>query len=390
MPDPLVIFDTTLRDGEQAPGFSMRLDEKLQLARQLDQLGVDVIEAGFPIASEDDADAVRQVATSLTRPVIAALARCAPGDIERAAAALAPAKRRRIHTFIATSDLHLSRKLRMTREACLDAAVAAVRLARTHTDDVEFSPEDASRSDFGFMCEVLQIAVDNGATTLNIPDTVGFGIPEEYAKRLQDVRRAVRGDYVISTHCHNDLGMATANSLAAVKSGARQVECTINGIGERAGNTSLEEVVMALETRRDIYGVSTGITTTEIYKTSRLVSNLTGILVQPNKAIVGANAFAYSSGIHQDGVLKERTTYEIIDPKSVGINESKIVLSPRSGRAGVRRRVRHLPRGPERERPDTRCGQPRDPGRDRRPVRPAVPVPARASPGRVRRPHGVR
>jgi 2-isopropylmalate synthase len=331
--DRLIIFDTTLRDGEQSPGISLDQGEKVEIAEQLARLGVDVIEAGFPIASQGDFEAVQAIARGVSGPVVCGLSRTALKDVDRCWEAIEPAGRRRIHVFIATSETHMTHKLRMTPDQVKAEAAQAVAHARGYTDDVEFSPEDASRSDFGFMCEVLQIAVDNGATTLNIPDTVGFGIPEEYAKRLQDVRRAVRGDYVISTHCHNDLGLAVANSLAAVRSGARQVECAINGLGERAGNAALEEVVMAVRTRADYFGgIDCGIRSEELARTSRLVSRLTGYPVQYNKAVVGRNAFAHESGIHQHGVLSERTTYEIMDPASVGQGESKIVLGKHSGR----------------------------------------------------------
>jgi 2-isopropylmalate synthase len=331
--DRLIIFDTTLRDGEQSPGISLDQGEKLEIAEQLARLGVDVIEAGFPIASNGDFESVQAIAKGVSGPVICGLSRTALGDVDRCWEAIEPAARRRIHVFIATSETHMKHKLRMSPDQVKAEAAAGVARARGYTEDVEFSPEDASRSDFDFMCEVLQIAVDNGATTLNIPDTVGFGIPEEYAKRLHDVRARVTGDYVISTHCHDDLGLAVANSLAAVHSGARQVECAINGLGERAGNAALEEVVMAIRTRADYYGgVDCGIRSEELARTSRLVSRLTGYPVPYNKAVVGRNAFAHESGIHQHGVLNERTTYEIMDPASVGQGESKIVLGKHSGR----------------------------------------------------------
>ena len=331
--DRVVIFDTTLRDGEQSPGISLDQGEKLEIAEQLARLGVDVIEAGFPIASQGDFEAVQAIARAVRGPVICGLSRTARGDIDRCWEAIEPAERRRIHVFIATSETHMVHKLRMTPEQVKAEAAAGVAHARQYTEDIEFSPEDASRSDFDFMCEVLQIAVDNGATTLNIPDTVGFAIPEEYAERLARVREVVRGEYVISTHCHNDLGLAVANSLAAVHRGARQVECSINGLGERAGNAALEEIVMALRTRADFFGgIDTGIRSEELARTSRLVSRLTGYPVQYNKAVVGRNAFAHESGIHQHGVLNERTTYEIMDPAAVGQGESKIVLGKHSGR----------------------------------------------------------
>lgn len=329
----VIIFDTTLRDGEQSPGISLDQGEKLEIAEQLARLGVDVIEAGFPVASQGDFEAVQAIARAVRGPVICGLSRTALADIDRCWEAIADAERTRIHTFIATSEVHMKNKLRMTPEQVKTEAARAVAHARQYTDDVEFSPEDASRSDFAFMCEVLQAAVDAGATTLNIPDTVGYGIPEEYAKRLADVRSAVRGDYVISTHCHDDLGLAVANSLAAVHAGARQVECTVNGIGERAGNAAMEEVVMALRTRGDYFGgLDTGIRAEELGRASRLVSRLTGYPVQYNKAVVGRNAFAHASGIHQHGVLSERTTYEIMDPAAVGAGETKIVLGKLSGR----------------------------------------------------------
>jgi 2-isopropylmalate synthase len=331
--DRVVIFDTTLRDGEQSPGISLDQGEKLEIAEQLARLGVDVIEAGFPVASQGDFEAVQAIARGVRGPVICGLSRTALADIDRCWEAIHEAERTRIHTFIATSDIHMKSKLRMTPEQVKEEAARAVIHARRYTDDVEFSPEDASRSDFGFMCEVLQTAVDNGATTLNIPDTVGYGIPEEYASRLRQVRERVSGDYVISTHCHDDLGLAVANSLAAVHAGARQVECTINGIGERAGNAAMEEIVMALRTRADYFGgLETGIRAEELARSSRLVSRLTGYPVQYNKAVVGRNAFAHESGIHQHGVLTERTTYEIIDPQAVGAGDSQIVLGKHSGR----------------------------------------------------------
>jgi 2-isopropylmalate synthase len=331
--DRLIIFDTTLRDGEQSPGISLDQGEKLEIAEQLARLGVDVIEAGFPVASQGDFEAVQAIARAIHGPVICGLSRTARADIDRCWDAICEAERTRIHVFIATSETHMTHKLRMTHEQVKAEAAAAVAHAKGYTTDVEFSPEDASRSDFDFMCEVLQIAVDNGATTLNIPDTVGYGIPEEYAERLRSVRERVSGDYVVSTHCHNDLGLAVANSLAAVRAGARQVECTVNGIGERAGNAAMEEVVMALMTRSDWFGgIETGIHTEELARSSRLVSRLTGYPVQYNKAVVGRNAFAHESGIHQHGVLTERSTYEIMDPTAVGQGGSQIVLGKHSGR----------------------------------------------------------
>ncbi len=331
--DRVIIFDTTLRDGEQSPGISLDQGEKVEIAEQLARLGVDVIEAGFPIASQGDFESVQAIAKSVRGPVICGLSRTALGDVDRCWEAIESAEHPRIHVFIATSETHMKHKLRMTPDQVKAEAASGVARARSYTDDVEFSPEDASRSDFAFMCEVLQIAVDNGATTLNIPDTVGFAVPQEYAERLANVRNFVKGDYIISTHCHNDLGMAVANSLAAVQLGARQVECAVNGLGERAGNAALEEIVMALRTRSDYFGgIDTGIKSEELARTSRLVSRLTGYPVQYNKAVVGRNAFAHESGIHQHGVLNERTTYEIMDPAAVGQGESKIVLGKHSGR----------------------------------------------------------
>jgi 2-isopropylmalate synthase len=341
------IFDTTLRDGEQAPGCTMTRAEKLDVARQLARLGVDIIEAGFPVSSPAEWDAVAAVADAVgTRdgPVICGLARATAGDIERCATAIRAAAHRRIHTFIATSELHLEYKLRMTHAQVLGRVDEAVRLARTYTDDVEFSPEDATRSDPTFLDEVLHVAIDAGATTLNIPDTVGYATPEEYAALIRRACavacRAPR--VVVSTHCHDDLGLAVANSLAGVRAGARQVECTINGIGERAGNASLEEVVMALQTRRHFFGVATRIRSHELVRTSRLVSRCTGVFIPPNKAIVGANAFAHESGIHQDGMLKHPATYEIMTPESVGVDGTQLILGKHSGRAALRQRLEHL------------------------------------------------
>ncbi|HIG24679.1 MAG TPA: 2-isopropylmalate synthase [Acidimicrobiia bacterium] len=339
----VVIFDTTLRDGEQSPGISLDVVEKLEIAEQLARLGVDYIEAGFPIASQGDFEAVQAIATSVKGPVICGLSRTAHKDIDRCWEAIEPAAKRRIHTFIATSPTHMEFKLKMSPEQVLAEAASAVKRAREYTDDVEFSPEDASRSDFDFMCEVLQAVVDNGAGTLNIPDTVGFATPTEWAKRIADIRKRVPGDYVISTHCHNDLGLAVANSLAAVDAGARQVECTINGIGERAGNAAMEEIVMAINTRPDIYpNVEVSIRTEELARSSQMVSRLTGYPVQFNKAVVGRNAFAHEAGIHQHGVLNERTTYEIMDPAAVGQGESQLVLGKHSGRAAFKDRLAKL------------------------------------------------
>jgi len=344
MADRLIVFDTTLRDGEQAPGFSMRVDEKVRLARALEALGVDIVEAGFPMASDADAEAVRRVALALERPVVAALARCAPGDIDRAAWAIAPARRGRIHTFIATSDLHLERKLRMTREACLDAATSAVARARSYTDDVEFSAEDATRSDFDFLCRVIDAVVAAGATTINLPDTVGYSTPDEIAGFFERViSRVPNADRVIwSAHCHDDLGLAVANTLAAVGAGVRQVECTINGIGERAGNAALEEIVMVTRVRPDRWPVETGIQTPQLFSASQLLTEITGERVQANKAIVGRNAFAHEAGIHQDGMLKDRRTYEIMHPEDVGVPRTTLVLGKHSGRHAVEKRLAHF------------------------------------------------
>jgi 2-isopropylmalate synthase len=340
----LTIFDTTLRDGEQAPGFSMRIDEKLKLARQLAILGVDVIEAGFPIASEADAEAVRTISTQLHGPVIAGLARCNTADIDRAGESLAPAPRRRIHVFIATSDLHLERKLRMTRETCLDAAVAAIHRARRYTDDVQFSAEDATRSDIDFLCRVIQEVISAGCTTVNLPDTVGYSTPDELGAFFRTVLGKVpnAGHATFSAHCHDDLGLAVANSLAAVTNGARQVECTINGIGERAGNASLEEIVMATRVRADLLPFTTNINPREIYASSQMLTAVTGEAVQANKAIVGRNAFAHEAGIHQDGMLKDRRTYEIMRPEEVGVPQATLVLGKHSGRHAVQRRCEQL------------------------------------------------
>jgi 2-isopropylmalate synthase len=340
----LIIFDTTLRDGEQAPGFSMRVQEKLTLARQLAALGVDVIEAGFPIASEADAEAVRTIATEITGTTIAGLARCSAPDIDRAGTSLASAAQRRIHVFIATSDLHLERKLRMTREACLDAAVAAIHRARRYTDDVQFSAEDATRSDPDFLCRVIEEVISAGCTTVNLPDTVGYSTPDEIGEFFRSVLTRVpnAGHATFSAHCHDDLGLAVANTLAAVTGGARQVECTINGIGERAGNASLEEIVMATRVRADRLPFTTRIEPREIYPTSQLLTAITGESVQANKAIVGRNAFAHEAGIHQDGMLKDRRTYEIMRPEEVGVPQATLVLGKHSGRHAVLRRCEQL------------------------------------------------
>jgi 2-isopropylmalate synthase len=339
----LTIFDTTLRDGEQAPGFSLRIDEKLKMARQLKTLGVDIIEAGFPIASEADAEAVRMVSTHVQGPVIAALARCHSKDVERAAWALAPAPRRRIHVFIATSDLHLERKLRMSRDECLRVAMAAVRLARNYTDDVQFSAEDATRTDPDFLWQMIEAVIHAGAKTINLPDTVGYATPDEVGAFFQRViARVPSSDQVtFSAHCHDDLGLAVANTLSAISSGARQVECTVNGIGERAGNASLEEIVMAIRVRNDRLPYETAVNTREIFAASQLLTALTGEGVQANKAIVGRNAFAHEAGIHQDGMLKDRRTYEIMRPEEVGVSAT-LVLGKHSGRHAVQRRCEQI------------------------------------------------
>jgi len=330
----VTIFDTTLRDGEQSPGCSMTVDEKLRMAQQLDRLGVDVIEAGFPISSDGDYEAVRMVAQKVRRPRIAALARTCRPDIERAGSALEPAERARIHVFLATSDIHLAYKLKMNREQCLQQAREGVALAKSLCTDVEFSPEDATRTDRRFLVEVVQAVVDAGATTVNIPDTVGYTTPEEFGEIIRMIREKVRGieNVVISTHCHNDLGLAVANSLVAVANGARQVECTINGIGERAGNASLEELIMAMRVRPDRYPYATQVVSEEIFPSSQLLSEITGVPVQPNKAITGRNAFAHEAGIHQHGVIENPLTYEIMTPQSVGVPDSKLVLGKHSGR----------------------------------------------------------
>jgi len=342
--DRVTIFDTTLRDGEQSPGASMTAAEKLRMAHQLDALGVDVLEAGFPISSPEDFASVQRIAREVRRPVIAGLARVDPRDIERAAEAVAPAERARLHVFLATSDIHLRHKLRMTREECLERAVAGVAQARGYVDDVEFSAEDATRTELAFLCRVMEAVIAAGATTINLPDTVGYTHPAEYRRIVETIRASVPGveNVVISVHCHDDLGLAVANSLVALEAGARQVECTINGIGERAGNAALEEVVMALRVRADGYPFATGVSSGELFRTSQLLSYLTGIHPQPNKAIVGRNAFAHEAGIHQDGVIKERTTYEIMTPAMVGVPESQLVLGKHSGRNALVRRYHEL------------------------------------------------
>ena len=340
----ILIFDTTLRDGEQCPGASLTPSEKLEIAKQLARLGVDVIEGGFPIASPGDAQAVKAIAQTVKGPTIAALARSLPADIDAAAAALAPAKKKRIHVFLATSPIHRKYKLRKAQEEILRQSVWAVKYAKRYSRDVEFSPEDASRTEPEFLHQVIEAVIKAGATTVNIPDTVGFAIPDEFGELIGGIVERVPniGRATISVHCHNDLGLSVPNSLAAIANGAGQVECTVNGIGERAGNASLEEIVMTLKIRKDFYRAETGIDTTQIAKTSRLVSSLTGIVVQPNKAIVGGNAFRHESGIHQDGILKHRATYEIMRPQDVGLATSQLVLGKLSGRHAFVQRLASL------------------------------------------------
>jgi 2-isopropylmalate synthase len=340
----VLIFDTTLRDGEQAPGNSLSPEEKLRLARQIDALGADIIEAGFPAASEGDYRSVRDIAAEIRSPVVAALARCLDRDIELAGEALSEAERARLHVFVSTSDLHIREKLRTTREGVLELTRRAVRLARQYTDDVEFSAEDASRTDADFLCRVVEAAIEEGATTINLPDTVGYAMPEEYAAMFRDIRVRVPGcdSVVLSAHCHDDLGLATANTLAAIAAGAAQVECTINGIGERAGNAALEEIVMASRVRRAAVAFRCNVDSREIYRTSQLLSYLTGAFPQPNKAIVGRNAFAHEAGIHQHGMLQNGLTYEIIRPEMVGIPRSTLVLGKHSGRHALERRCQEL------------------------------------------------
>jgi 2-isopropylmalate synthase len=342
MADRVYIFDTTLRDGEQSPGCSMTVAEKLRMAAKLVELGVDILEAGFPIASQGDSEAVDAVAREFPWVSVAALARSNRGDILAAATSLKNAKRPRIHTFIATSDIHLKHKLKKSRQQVLDEAVAAVRLAREYCDDVEFSAEDATRTDPDYLEQVARAVVAAGARTVNLPDTVGFSIPEEYRALIARIVKALGDSAVVSVHCHDDLGLAVANSLAAIEGGARQIECTINGIGERAGNAALEEVVMALNTRRDRLPFETRIVTEHLFPCSQLLTSIITFGPQPNKAIVGENAFAHEAGIHQDGFLKERTTYEIMDPKSVGVPESKLVLGKHSGRHALAKRCEDL------------------------------------------------
>jgi 2-isopropylmalate synthase len=340
----IYIFDTTLRDGEQSPGASMTVDEKLKMAVQLERLGVDIVEAGFPIASGGDFEAVRKIASELTESKVAALCRAKREDIDAVWKALKFAKKPRIHTFIATSDIHLKYKLKKSRQQVLDEAVWAVRYARNLCEDVEFSAEDAVRSDFDYLCQVIESVIEAGATVVNIPDTVGYAIPFEFGDMIRRIRERVKNidKVILSVHCHNDLGLAVANSISAVVNGARQVECTVNGIGERAGNASLEEFVMALKVRKSLLGFETGIRTEEIYRSSQLLSNLTGIPVQPNKAVVGKNAFAHEAGIHQHGVLSNPLTYEIMTPQSVGIPSNTIVLGKHSGRHALEKRYKEL------------------------------------------------
>ena len=344
MSEKLIIFDTTLRDGEQSPGASMTKDEKVRIAKALERMRVDIIEAGFPIASVGDFESVQAVANTVTESRVCGLARALDNDIDRAGEALKGANASRIHTFIATSPIHMKMKLRMEPDQVIENAVKAVQRARRYTDDVEFSPEDAGRSEPDFLCRILEAVIDAGATTLNIPDTVGYNLPTQFGQLIYDLRERIPNSdkAIFSVHCHNDLGLAVANSLSAVLNGARQVECTINGLGERAGNAAIEEVVMAVRTRQDMFSCDTNIDTTQILAASRLVSGITGFAVQPNKAIVGANAFAHESGIHQDGVLKSRETYEIMRAEDVGWNTNRMVLGKHSGRNAFRSRLEEL------------------------------------------------
>ncbi len=344
MSEKLIIFDTTLRDGEQSPGASMTKDEKVRIAKALERMRVDIIEAGFPIASVGDFESVQAVANTVTESRVCGLARALDNDIDRAGEALKGANASRIHTFIATSPIHMKMKLRMEPDQVIENAVKAVQRARRYTDDVEFSPEDAGRSEPDFLCRILEAVIDAGATTLNIPDTVGYNLPTQFGQLIYDLRERIPNSdkAIFSVHCHNDLGLAVANSLSAVLNGARQVECTINGLGERAGNAAIEEVVMAVRTRQDMFSCDTNIDTTQILSASRLVSGITGFAVQPNKAIVGANAFAHESGIHQDGVLKSRETYEIMRAEDVGWNTNRMVLGKHSGRNAFRSRLEEL------------------------------------------------
>ncbi len=340
----IIVFDTTLRDGEQSPGASMSVDDKLAIAHQLERLNVDVIEAGFPVSSEAQFEGVKLVANEVRMPSICGLARCVELDIDRAAAALEKATKPRIHTFVATSKIHMEKKFKKSEDDILDMAVKAVRHAKSYFDDIEFSPEDSARTGKEFLFRIIEAAISAGATTINIPDTVGYANPEEFGQLIKEIFERVPNinGAILSVHCHNDLGLAVANTLAGVRNGAQQVEVTINGIGERAGNTSLEEVVMALKTREAYYGKTTNIKTDEIVKTSRMVSTVTGMMVQPNKAIVGANAFAHEAGIHQDAMIKDRTTYEIMSPDDVGWGQTKIVLGRHSGRHGLKKRLEDL------------------------------------------------
>jgi 2-isopropylmalate synthase len=342
--DKVIIFDTTLRDGEQAAGGMLNSGEKLEIARQLEKLGVDVIEAGFPISSTGDFEAVRRIAGEVRESSICGLARAYPDDIDRAWAAIKEAESPRIHVFLSASDVHLMHQLKKSREEVLETSRAMVARAKSYTGDIEFSPMDASRTEPAYLYRILEAVINAGATTVNIPDTVGYAIPEEFGDLIEGIFKNVPNidRAIISVHCHNDLGLAVANSLESVRRGARQVECTVNGIGERAGNASLEEIVMAINTRGDLFNLSTGIETTEIYRTSRLVSELTGFVVQPNKAIVGANAFRHESGIHQDGVIKMPITYEIMDPRTVGVPSSSLVLGKLSGRHAFKERLQEL------------------------------------------------
>ena len=344
MSEFIKIFDTTLRDGEQSPGATMNVAEKVRIAEQLDKLNVDIIEAGFPISSEGDFEAVKTISQVIKRSEVAGLARTNPPDIDRAWEAIKKARFPRIHIFISTSDIHLKYQLKKTKEEVLKIAAQSVRRAKRYTPNVEFSAMDATRTDVAFLCAVIEAAIQAGATTINIPDTVGYAIPSEFGELIRILRQRVKGieKIILSVHCHNDLGLAVANSLTAVQNGVRQVECTVNGIGERAGNASLEEVVMAIRTRKDLFGFQTRLNPKHIFATSRLVSKITGMVVQPNKAIVGANAFAHESGIHQDGILKEKMTYEIMTPKSVGIAKTSLVLGKLSGRHAFRDRLKDL------------------------------------------------
>ena len=338
------IFDTTLRDGEQSPGFSMNTEEKIRMARQLAALGVDIIEAGFPIASRGDLEAVQAVAKEVRDVPIAALARARKDDILAAVEALKPAKSPRMHVFLATSDLHLQAKLHLTREQALEAIGSMIKLARNYVEEIEFSAEDAGRTEIEFLCKACQIAVENGATVLNLPDTVGYAVPEEYGAMFLKVREYLGdpGHITLSAHCHDDLGLAVANSLAAVRAGVRQIECTVNGIGERAGNAALEEIAVALAVRKDSFGVATKLNLKELYKSSRLLSEITGAVIAPNKAVVGANAFAHEAGIHQDGIIKNPLTYEIISPEAVGVPSRSLVLGKHSGRNALRQSLKEL------------------------------------------------